>query len=151
MVALVELCSRLMYFPVIPKYSKANYAYKTMCKLSLVNILLGISLYLGQAGGSTHPSQGLLLLELVMSDRLSWLGPWLGSCCWFAKCCFGTLVQNFTSVKDEQWEVHGLCEDMPWRNLTFLYVCDLFFLKAGSDLKRALFCFGKWLLYRHFL
>lgn len=38
-----------MYFPVIPKYSKANNAYKTMCKLSL-NILLGVSLSLGRVG-----------------------------------------------------------------------------------------------------
>lgn len=42
-----------MYFPVIPKYSKANYAYKTMCELSILYILLEISLFLGQGGGST--------------------------------------------------------------------------------------------------
>lgn len=53
MVALVELCSKLMYFPVSPKYSKANDAYKTMCELSLLNILLGVSFFLGQGGGST--------------------------------------------------------------------------------------------------
>lgn len=30
----------------------------------------------------------------------------------------------------------------------FVLCLWLFFVKAGSDLKRALFCFGKWLLYR---
>lgn len=40
-------------FPSNSKVFKANYAYKTMCKLSLLNILLGISLFLGWGGGST--------------------------------------------------------------------------------------------------
>lgn len=80
MVALVELCSRLMmYFPVIPKYSKSIYAHRPMCKLSL-NILLGLSLSLGQVGRehmsltgtATGLAGGLTLVLLLIGKMLLW-------------------------------------------------------------------------------
>lgn len=66
-----------------------------MCKLWLVNILLRISLFLGQAGGSTCPSQGLLLLELEMSWGWAGWGLELGH---VADLQNATLVHKFKTL-----------------------------------------------------
>lgn len=52
----------------------------------------------------------------------------------------------YISTEDKQWEMHGLWEDRYTMGKFDFFVCLwlfwLFFLQAGNDLKRALFCFG---------
>lgn len=151
MVALVKLCSRLMYFPVILKYSKANYAYK-MCicvSCDLLTFCSGSAFSLGRLEGAHVPHRGCYCwnwkwVEAELAGGLSWVMLLI--------CKMLLWYINSKLYFCERWAV-GSAWPL-WRYATekfdFFVCLWLFFLKAGSDLKRAPFCFGKWLLYRHF-
>lgn len=72
--------------------------------------------------------------------RLSWevvgvflIGSWLLNC---------KMLLCYIRTEDKQWELRGLCEDVPQGKCDYFVCLWLFFMKAGNDLKRALSCFG---------
>lgn len=147
MVALVELCSRFMYFPVIPKYPKQTVHTDLCASCHCLTFCWGSVFPLGRE----HMS---LTGAAAAGPGKEWQAELVGGLTWVLLLTWKMLLWLSSKLNFcERWAVGSawLLWGYATEKCDFFVCLWLFFLKAGSDLKRALFCFGKWLLDRQFL